>query len=75
MDYVKGRKWNEPLCDKRNDGANTPGTNTKCQEPFSAAVWYALRRYQGETIAIDKSLIFEEKQPVAFEVLGLGHWS
>ncbi len=43
--------------------------------PLLIAVWYALRRYQQETIAIDKNLIFEEKQPVAFEVLGLGHWS
>jgi hypothetical protein len=43
--------------------------------PIAPAAWYALRRYQRETIAIDKRLIFEEKQPVAFEVLDLGHWS
>ena len=43
--------------------------------PIILTAWYALHRFQQETIEIDKRLISEEKQPVAFEVLDLGHWS
>jgi len=43
--------------------------------PIMAGTWYALRRFQQGTVEIDKQLIFEEKQPAAFEVLDLGQWS
>jgi hypothetical protein len=43
--------------------------------PLALAVWYALHRFQQGTIEVDKRLIFEEKQPVDFEVLDLAHWS
>jgi hypothetical protein len=43
--------------------------------PIIGGTWYAQRRFQQGTVEIDKQLIFEEKQPAAFEVLDLGHWS
>jgi hypothetical protein len=43
--------------------------------PIIFGTWYALHRFQQETVDIDKQLIFEEKQSVAFEVLDLGRWS
>jgi hypothetical protein len=43
--------------------------------PLALAAWYALHRFQQGSIEVDKRLIFEEKQPVDFEVLDLAHWS
>ncbi|MGA7927321.1 MAG: hypothetical protein WCA20_15195 [Candidatus Sulfotelmatobacter sp.] len=43
--------------------------------PIIFGTWYALHRLQQEAADSDKQLIFEEKQPVAFEVLDLGQWS
>jgi hypothetical protein len=43
--------------------------------PIAFGAWYALHRFRQETVDSDKQLIFEEKQPAAFEVLDLGHWS
>jgi hypothetical protein len=40
-----------------------------------AGAWYALHRFRQETLEIDKLLIFEERQPLAFEVLDLDQWS
>jgi len=43
--------------------------------PIIGGTWYAQYRFQEGTLEIDKQLIFEEKQPAAFEVLDLGQWS
>lgn len=43
--------------------------------PITFGAWYARLRLRQDMIAIDKQLIFEEKQPAAFEVLDLGQWS
>jgi hypothetical protein len=43
--------------------------------PIIFGTWYALHRFRQEAVDSDKQLIFEEKQPAAFEVLDLGHWS
>ena len=40
--------------------------------PIIAGIAYAIHRLKQETLEVDRKLIFEEKQPVAFEVLGLG---
>jgi len=43
--------------------------------PITFGGWYARSRLRQDTIDVDKELIFEEKQPTAFEVLDLSHWS
>ncbi len=43
--------------------------------PITFVAWYARSRFQQDTTAPDMQLIFEEKQPVDFEVLDLAHWS
>jgi hypothetical protein len=43
--------------------------------PITVAARYARSCFHQETIAIDKQLIFEEKEPADFEVLDLAHWS
>jgi hypothetical protein len=43
--------------------------------PILFGARYARSCFQQGTIDIDKQLIFEEKQPTAFEVLDLSHWS
>jgi len=43
--------------------------------PITFGAWYVRLRLDQDTIAIDKQLIFEEKQPAAFELLDLGQWS
>jgi hypothetical protein len=43
--------------------------------PIIFGARYARSRLEQDTIAMDKELIFEEKQPSAFEVLDLSHWS
>jgi len=43
--------------------------------PIIFGTWYGLHRFQQETVDIDKQLIFEEKQSIAFEVLDLDRWS
>jgi len=43
--------------------------------PIIPGTWYVLHRFQRETMDIDKQLIFEEKQPAAFEVLDLSQRS
>ena len=43
--------------------------------PIILGAWYGQRRLQQSVVDIDRQLIFEEKQPTAFEVLDLGQWS
>jgi hypothetical protein len=43
--------------------------------PILFGAHYVRTRYEQDAIEIDKQLIFEEKQPAAFEVLDLAHWS
>src|SRR5260370_33222356 len=43
--------------------------------PIIFGAWYGRSRLRQDTIDVDKELIFEEKQPTAFEVLDLSHWS
>jgi len=43
--------------------------------PIFLGARYVRARLEQDTIEIDKQLIFEEKQPTAFEVLDLAHWS
>ncbi len=43
--------------------------------PVGLVTWYLLSRLQGETMEIDRQLIFEEVSPAAFEVLDLNRGS
>jgi hypothetical protein len=43
--------------------------------PLLLGARYARSRFERETIAIDKQLIFEEKPRAEFEILDLAHWS